>query len=151
MPKVTPRNFFTLSMAEDELSKLTIILYSEIVVKSQNWATQWPAKCKLPQRWVSTSVIVVNQTHLLTLSCDTLWWEIDCTVGVAPNDNGLGSDLITSGAVVQVNLCQKLFFLQNMGRTCCVQKLFWMSKTISVHNMFSPCSKLGIFMYILNL
>ena len=25
---------------------------------------------------------------------------------------------------LQVNLCQKLFFLQNMGRTCCVQKLF---------------------------
>ena len=25
-----------------------------------------------------------------------------------------------------------------MGRTCCVQKLFWMSKTISVHNAFSP-------------
>jgi hypothetical protein len=39
---------------------------------------------------------------------------------------------------LQVNLCQKLFFLQNMGRTCCVQKLFWMSETISVHNMFSP-------------
>ena len=39
---------------------------------------------------------------------------------------------------VQVNLCQKLFFLQNMGRTCCVQKMFWMSETISVHNMFSP-------------
>ena len=27
---------------------------------------------------------------------------MDCTVGVAPNDNGLGSDLITSGAVVVV-------------------------------------------------
>ena len=39
---------------------------------------------------------------------------------------------------VQVNLCQKLFFLQNIGRTCCVQKLFWMSETISVHTMFSP-------------
>ena len=39
---------------------------------------------------------------------------------------------------IQVNLCQKLFFLQNMGTTCCVQKLFWMSETISVHNMFSP-------------
>ena len=26
----------------------------------------------------------------------------------------------------------------NLGRTCCVQKLFWMSETISVHNMFSP-------------
>ena len=25
-----------------------------------------------------------------------------------------------------------------LGRTCCVQKLFWMSETISVHNMFSP-------------
>ena len=39
---------------------------------------------------------------------------------------------------LQVNLCQKLFFLQNMGRTCCVQKLFWMSETTSVHNIFSP-------------
>ena len=38
---------------------------------------------------------------------------------------------------IQVNLCKKLFFLQNMGRTGCVQKLFWMSKTISVHNEFS--------------
>jgi hypothetical protein len=25
---------------------------------------------------------------------------------------------------IQVNLCQKLFFLQKMGRTCCVQKFF---------------------------
>ena len=39
---------------------------------------------------------------------------------------------------VQVNLCQKLFFLHNMGRTCCVQKLFWMSETISLQKMFSP-------------
>ena len=31
----------------------------------------------------------------------------------------------------------------NLGRTCNVQKLFWMSKTISVHNMFSPCSAKG--------
>ena len=65
---------------------------------------------------------------------------------------------------IQVNLCQKLLFLhqlthnmttdcslnykfntwkfqaQNMGRTCCVQKLFLTFRTISVHNMFSPCS-----------
>ena len=39
---------------------------------------------------------------------------------------------------VQVNLCQELFFLQNMRRTFCVKKLFWMSETISAHNMFSP-------------
>ena len=45
---------------------------------------------------------------------------------------------VVSAFVLQVNLCQKLFFLQNMGRTCCVQKLFWMSETISVHKMFSP-------------
>ena len=40
---------------------------------------------------------------------------------------------------------------QNMGRTCCVQKMFWMSKqnqkTIFVHNMFSPCYELVVFMY----
>ena len=65
---------------------------------------------------------------------------------------------------VQVNLCQKLLFLhqlthnmttdcslnykfntwksqaQNMGRTCCVQKLFLTFRTFSVHNMFFPCS-----------
>ena len=40
--------------------------------------------------------------------------------------------------LVQVNLCQKLFFLQNMGRTCCVQKLFWISETIYAHKMFFP-------------
>ena len=28
---------------------------------------------------------------------------------------------------IQVNLCQKLFFLQNMGRTCSVQRLFWIT------------------------
>ena len=48
------------------------------------------------------------------------------------------SFLICSCKQVQVNLCQKLLFLQNMRRTYCVQKLFLMSDTISVHNMFSP-------------
>ena len=28
----------------------------------------------------------------------------------------------------------------NLGRTCCVQKLFLTFSTIFVHNMFSPCS-----------
>ena len=28
----------------------------------------------------------------------------------------------------------------NLGRTCCVQKLFLLFRTIFVHNMFSPCS-----------
>ena len=52
-----------------------------------------------------------------------------------------------NGFLLQVNLCQKLFFLHNMGRTCCVQKLFWMSETISVHNMFSAGLCLEFFMY----
>ena len=43
-----------------------------------------------------------------------------------------------SSSKTKVNLCQKIFFLQNMVRTCCVEKLFWMSETISVRNMFSP-------------
>ena len=66
--------------------------------------------------------------------------------------------------LIQVNFCQKLLFLhqlthnmttdcslnykfntwkfqaQNMGRTCCVQKLILTFRTIYVHNMFSPCS-----------
>ena len=67
--------------------------------------------------------------------------------------------------LLQVNLCQKLLFLHqlthnmttdcslnykfnmymkipssNLGRTCCVQKLFLTFRTIFVHNMFSPCS-----------
>jgi hypothetical protein len=28
----------------------------------------------------------------------------------------------------------------NLGKTCCVQKLFLTFRTIFVHNMFSPCS-----------
>ena len=74
---------------------------------------------------------------------------------------------------VKVNICQKHLFLyqlsknmttdcslnyefstwkflaQNMLRTCCVHKLFWMSKqkTIFLHSTFSTCSELGIFMY----
>jgi hypothetical protein len=29
----------------------------------------------------------------------------------------------------------------NLGRTCCVQKLFLKFRTFFVHNMFSPCSQ----------
>ena len=60
-------------------------------------------------------------------------------------------------SVLQENLCHKLFFLQNIGRTCCVQKFFWMSKTIFVHNMFSPClqneellAKIYLYTYVFN-
>ena len=51
---------------------------------------------------------------------------------------------------VQVNLCQKLFFLQNMGRTCCVQKLrcvekhffsFFLITFFSRENLFLLCRK----------
>ena len=39
--------------------------------------------------------------------------------------------------------------VKNMLKTCCVHKLFWMSKqkTICDHSMFSTCSELGIFIY----
>ena len=57
---------------------------------------------------------------------------------IAPNCVRLPSSEFFLAYFLQINLCQKLFFLLNMGRTCCVQKLFWMSETISVHNMFSP-------------
>ena len=72
--------------------------------------------------------------------------------------------MIFWGGLIQVKFCQKFLFLhqlthnmttdwslnykfniwkfqaQNMGRTCCVQKLFLKFRTIYVHNMFSPCS-----------
>ena len=78
-------------------------------------------------------------------------------------------------SLLQVNLFQKRLFLyqlthnmtkdcslnyefstwkfqaQNMLRTCCVHKLFFVFvltfKTIYVHNIFSTCSELAIFMY----
>ena len=46
--------------------------------------------------------------------------------------------------VIQVNLFQNLFFLQNMGRI----SLLCTEIVLNVkNNMFSPCSELGIFMY----
>ena len=41
------------------------------------------------------------------------------------------------------------FKAQNMLRTCCVHKLFWISKQkpICVHKIISTCFKVGIFMY----
>ena len=64
-----------------------------------------------------------------------------------PSQLDMENTIKCSKDFLHVNLCQKFFFLENMGRTCCVKKLFWVSKTISVHNMFSPCSHLGIFVY----
>ena len=52
--------------------------------------------------------------------------EMNCPGG----DDGMGcmmpdTCMPTKGGEYQVdNLSQKFFFLQNMGRTCCVQKLF---------------------------
>ena len=41
--------------------------------------------------------------------------------------------------------------VENMLRTCCVHKLFYVFvftfRTTYVNNMFSPCSELGIYMY----
>jgi hypothetical protein len=82
---------------------------------------------------------------------------------------------------IQVNLCQKLFastnpqfddrlliklqvqFMKipcsNLGRTCCVKKLFLTFRAIFVHNMFSPSSAkrraydkdLPVILYLCNL
>ena len=83
--------------------------------------------------------------------------------------------LTYSKVYLQVNLCQKHLFshqithnitkvcssiyqfntwklqAQNMGRTCCAHKLFFVFvltfRTIFAHNMFSPYSELVVFMY----
>ena len=46
------------------------------------------------------------------------------SVEIRELETKLRQGYINQELAVQVNLCQKLFFLQNMGRTCCVQKLF---------------------------
>ena len=45
-------------------------------------------------------------------------------LGVSPVKEKTLEELMFQEPELQVNLCQKLFFLENMGRTCCVQKLF---------------------------
>ena len=59
--------------------------------------------------------------------------------------SGCAKTVDSSVTAIQVNLCHKVFFLQNRGRKCCVKKLFWMSETISVHNTFSPGLSLEFF------
>ena len=36
----------------------------------------------------------------------------------------------------------------NLGRTCCVEKLFLIFRTIFVNNMFSPCSEKDLPVYV---
>ena len=54
---------------------------------------------------------------------------------------------------LQVNLCQKLFFLQIMGRTCCVQKLFSMhtANPNPVQLTGKPCKSIPTGKYLLSL
>ena len=78
----------------------------------------------------------------------------------AINLNIVASATKTFSFRIQVNLCQKLLFLHqlthnmttdcslnykfntssNLGRACCVQKLFLKFRKIFVHNMLTPCS-----------
>ena len=99
---------------------------------------------------------------------DNLPYRVGIGLTDLPNIGVCKSDILIplwhSRRPVQVNLCQKLLFLHqlthnmttdlsielqvqymkipssNLGRTCCVQKLFLTFRTIFVHNMFSPCS-----------
>ena len=48
--------------------------------------------------------------------------------------------------LIKVNLCQKLLFLQNMGRTCCVQKIVLNVKNNFCAQHVFPRFELGIFM-----
>ena len=43
--------------------------------------------------------------------------------------------------LIELQVQYKKFPSSNLGRTCCVQKLFLTFRTIFVHNMFSPCSE----------
>ena len=99
--------------------------------------------------------------YFFIIQLPTVWWKIKSKFfWSAFSSHQLGMKTVQ----IQVNLCQNLVFLhqltnnmttnfslnykfntwkfqaQNMGRTCCVLKLFLTFRTIYVHNMFSPCS-----------
>ena len=89
----------------------------------------WRSNGKIYKGWVGASPqLHFSQTDREAGICILVSWNM--------NEYVLRSGSSIKG--LQVNLFQKYFFLQNMGRTYCVQKLFWMSETISVYNMFSP-------------
>ena len=121
----------------------------------------WQAK---RSKWISSMFATKCNISLLTAKI-VLQWNLQW---IKTNSESALSFLhpYINHAKVQVNLCQKLLFLhqlthnmttccslnykfntwkfqaQNMARTCCVHKLFWMSKSNSVHKMFSPCLSL---------
>ena len=100
-------------------------------LRENMWFTSFGRDC-LPQLaciFVTVDVLLAFKPHYSSQAFQSLYDVLyACTGYICANIH----------LMVQVNLCQKLFFLKNMGRTFCVQKLFWMSETISVHNMFSP-------------
>ena len=98
---------------------------------------KWTLKNNIKLKYVGTfwSTFHLYACYISRSSCYDLQgyqWNWHFTYKVSQSVWSAGKYLL------QASLCQKLFFLQNMGRTCCVQKIFWMSETISVHNMFSP-------------
>ena len=99
--------------------------------------------------------------YFFIIQLPTVWWKIKSKFfWSAFSSHQLGMKIVQ----IQVNLCQNLVFLhqltnnmttnfslnykfntwkfqaQNMGRTCCVLKLFLTFRTIHLHNMFSQCS-----------
>ena len=73
-----------------------------------------------------------------TISSSTISLQLESTVtsSVRPeNRQNTGKSL--SEALLYAELGENILY----------KKMFWMSKTISVHNMFFPCFELGIVMY----
>ena len=129
------------------------------------WVSIYPIKCKDKRERKRCGERGGNPL-LLWISRDNLWllyrvqglWKFWKPKGVNSNVMGTGKSFwevlilastnphydkrLSSELPVQYMkiLCSE--HGENTGRTCCLHKLFWMSKqkTICVHNMFSPCS-----------
>ena len=111
--------------------KKTWVGMSPIIQGSNKTCLATPKKFTYIYHAVKPKSQYVQQNFLINVhKNDVLWLQVTIQVFTKKKSK--------IQKEVHVNLCQKLFFLQNIRRTCCVQKLFWMSETISVHNMFFP-------------
>ena len=126
----------------NEYCTLTKCFHNVRVLPGQNVCCFWVSKR------IYKSCLQEFVAFPMTLSNSVLLWALNNNRTGHSTGKSLSEFLIFASTNPQY--CDRLFIeLQvqhmkipssNLGRTCCVKKLFLTFRTIFVHNMFSPCS-----------
>ena len=78
---------------------------------------------------------------LLWYNCNVYHWKIEKqTLSTGKLCQKLTHPQYADRLFIELQVQYMKIPSSNLGRTCCVQKFFLASRTIFVHNMFSPCS-----------